>query len=380
MAEVFDCIVVGVGGIGSAAFWRLAERGRKILGLEQFGVAHNRGSSHGETRIIRRAYFEHPDYVPLVNRSFELWADLEQRSGKQLYRETGLVLGGRAECEAVAGTQAAAERHGLSLDVLSPDDANDRFPGFRFYPEEIALFEPKAGVLAVEKCVAAAIDAGRQLGGELHTDEAVIDWTVTNDVVRVETNRGKYEAARLILTAGPWAGDVLRRAGFTLNVVRKVLQWHPVLSSGYNIDRGAPTFYFESELGSFYGMPSLDGREIKLAQHSGGTAVTDPLTVDRELHESDRKPVRAFVERSLRQVGAEPNRHAVCMYTKSADGHFIVDTHPAGSQVALCCGLSGHGFKFAPVLGEILADLVLDGTTNQPAAFLGRQRTGLQSG
>lgn len=384
---VFDCIVLGVGGFGSGALYHLARRGVRALGIERFGVAHDRGSSHGQTRIIRKAYFEHPDYVPLLHRAYQLWHELERASGRQLLHQVGLFIAGTSNCESVSGTLLAARVHELPVDRLSPAQARLRFPGFHFGDHFEVVFEPHAGYLEVENCVAAHIESAVRLGAVLHTGETVLAWVSDGRAVRVTTDRAEYSAASLVITAGPWAAQVLDSsatrpsagaAGAStwndwLRVVRKPVFWFPA-DSAYDVSSGNSTFFFETAVGQFYGFPRLDGHTIKVAEHTQGDAVADPLTVDRGEHPADLARVREFLREHLPGIRPEPVRHSVCMYTRAPDGHFCVDRHPEHPNVVLGAGFSGHGFKFTTVLGEALADLALEGRTNLPIDFLSPAR------
>ncbi len=382
MTETYDTIVLGVGGFGGGTLYHLARRGVRVLGIERFSVAHDRGSSHGETRIIRKAYFEHPDYVPLLHRAYDLWHDLERETGRRLVHPVGLFIAGAPNCESVAGTVLAAERHKLPIERLSPATARPRFPGFEFDDEFEIVFEPQAGYLEVEKCVAAHVEAAVRHGAVLRTNETVAGWKSDGCRVLVKTDKGEYAAASLVITAGPWAGEVLRGCaagsgmvnwGNLLRVVRKPVFWFAA-GPGYDAATGTPTFFFETAAGQFYGFPRIDGRMLKVAEHTGGDAVSDPLAVDRTQHADDLDRLRTFLRGHLPGIGAAPERHSVCMYTKTPDSHFCIDRHPQWGNVAVGAGFSGHGFKFTTVLGEALADLALAGTTSLPVGFLSVKR------
>jgi sarcosine oxidase len=374
VAASYDCIVLGVGGFGSAAVYHLARRGVRVLGIEQFTAAHDRGSSHGGTRIIRRAYFEHPDYVPLVDRAYGLWHELAEATGRHLYTPTGLVLAGPPLCEAVKGTRGATREHGLNIHELPLQEARARFPVFQFLDNQVVFYEHDAGYLDVERCVQAHIDAAHAAGADVHFQETAREWTASPDSVTVTTDRATYLANSLIVTAGAWTSRVLADRALPLVVRRKVQFWHPVLPGHIAAHRGSPVFYFELPHGSFYGFPCVDGAMVKVAEHSGGLVVDDPSQVDRGCHEADVAPVREFLRAVLPHVESEPRRHSVCMYTMSPDGHFIVDRHPVHQNVVVAAGFSGHGFKFTPVIGQALADIAMDGRTELPIAFLGLQR------
>lgn len=376
MAETCDCIVLGLGAMGSAALDHVARRGARVIGIEQFTAAHDRGSSHGQTRMIRRAYFEHPDYVPLVDRAFQHWFALQQELGRTLYQPTGLVVSGSAAGEVVPGTLTAARQHQLPIRELTSDECARRFPQFRFPVDDTVVFEEDCGFLFVEDCVQAQIDRAVAAGATASFEETVREWTSHNGTIRVVTSRGAYEADRLIITAGAWASRVLGELGLSLQVRRKVQFWFPVAEDGVAAHRTSPSFIFERPDAAFYGFPSIDERTVKVAEHTGGRVVDDPSALDRNFDEGDLGPVRRFLELCLPHLGTEPERHSVCMYTMSPDGHFLVDRHPLHQNVVLAAGFSGHGFKFAPVMGEALADLALTGETDLPIEFLRLGRLG----
>lgn len=375
MSQSFDAIVVGTGGFGSGCLYHLARRGAKVLGLDRFPPAHDRGSSHGETRIIRQAYFEHPDYVPLLLRAYDLWRELERESGRELMRLCGLLICGPLDGEAVPGARLAATLHALDLEDVPAEVFARRFPGFRLADGHEAVFEPQAGFLFVEDCVRTHLDLARRHGAELRTEEVVLEWRPARTEVRVVTDRGEYAAGKLIVTAGAWSAELLGNAP-ALRVLRKAVLWFPVRRDCYDLDRRGCGFFFEQEHGAFYGFPSTDGRHIKAAEHTGGELVNDPLRVDRELRPADVEPVERFLANTMPDVSPIPARHSICLYTMSPDGHFLVDRHPEFPQVAFGAGFSGHGFKFTSVLGEALADLALDGQTELPIGFLSPRRLG----
>jgi len=374
-----EVLVLGCGGVGSAALMHLAQRGVRVLGLDRFPPAHARGSSHGRTRMIRQAYFEHPDYVPLVLRAYELWAELEATTGRKLYEETGLLeLGPPASAGGIVvpGVLASAALHGLAVDELSAAECERRFPGFRVPESMVGVFERRAGFLHVEASVQAHLDEAVRHGAELRCDEAVRSWRVepatsgTKPHVVVETDRGRYEAARLIITAGAWAGELLADLGVPLVVRRKPQYWFQPNTDDYRLDRGAPAFLYETIDGVFYGFPVFGPEGLKCAEHSGGRTLTNPLENPSAIDQEDLARVAGFLQTHLPGISQTLNDHAACMYTMSPDENFLVDRHPAYQNVVFAAGLSGHGFKFTSVLGEALADLALEGASELPIGFL----------
>lgn len=379
MSRTYDCIVLGVGGFGSSTLFHLAERGLKVLGIDRFGIAHDRGSSHGETRIIRKAYFEHPNYVPLLHRSYDEWRRLESISGKKLMHLCGLMSAGEEHSAVIAGVRQAAREHNLPLEELDLNEARTRFPGMRFRDNMEVVFEANAGFVEVENCVSAYIAAACQLGAELAFNVPVIAWESTGTTVRVHTTNDTFEAASLIITAGAWTSQILSELGLPLVVRRKLMFWHRRNSSTYNIDQGHPGFFYEfsNQLGQtseIYGIPSLDGQSLKIGDHTGGESVDDPLAVDRGVHPEDSAAIESFIPEFMPDLETSPLRHSVCMYTNTPDGHFIIDHHPDYSNVVLAAGFSGHGFKFVSGIGGALAEMAIDGTTTQPVDFLSLSR------
>jgi len=376
----YDAIVLGAGAIGSAALSALARRGARVLGIERFGPAHDRGSSHGRTRMIRQAYFEHPDYVPLVLRSYELWRELEARRGEQLFFESGLLEIGPADGAVVPGVIRSASEHKLEVEEVNAAEVSRRWPGFRVPAGMTGVYEPRAGYLRVEACVRAQLTDATATGAELHTEETVVDCQATAGEITVVTDRGRYATKKLVITAGAWASDWLRELNIAFQVRRKPQFWFATNSPNYRADAHTPAFLYETPGGVFYGFPEIDTGEIKVSEHSGGQVVADPLTVNRAVDPADQRRVGDFIAACLPGVSQRMTHHAVCMYTMSPDEHFVVDRHPADQRIAFVAGLSGHGFKFAPVLGEALADLTLEGRSDLPIGFLNCQRATLRTG
>ena len=372
----FDVVVAGAGGMGTAAAAHLARRGASVLALDRFPVGHARGSSHGQTRLIRLAYFEHPDYVPLLRRSRELWRELERETGEDLFMETGLVSAGPADGEVVAGVLRSATTHGLDVERLSAAEALARWPALAMPAEWSAVFEAQAGWLAVEACVAAHAALAAAHGAVFEHGAGVRDWRLEGDGVVVETDRETIAAGRLVLCPGPWAGDLLRLAAPSFTVLRKSLFWYDPAAGCLGPDAAAalPCFAFDTPTGFFYGFPRIDGRGIKVAEHTGGQPVSDPLHVDRRIDPGEQSRIEGWLAAHLPGVGRRRTAHEVCLYTMSPDGHFLVGLHPHDPQVALAAGFSGHGFKFASLIGEVLADLALDGRTEHPIGFLAPTR------
>lgn len=368
-----DVIVLGVGAMGSAACWQLALRGLRVLGIEQFDLAHERGSSHGQTRIIRQAYFEHPDYAPLLVRSYALWTQIEQQTQTALFERCGLLLAGIPDGEVIRGVQRTMQQHPLGVETLSNAACTARFPHLRVGEELTAMYEADAGYLRVEECVSAMARLALRHGATILSGQQVRGWSAHDGGVCVELEHGTVEAGALVITAGAWAARQARLLGAPLTVLRKPQLWFDGEATS-GIAR-SPVFAFDLPEGFFYGFPSLEG-EMKIAMHSGGDVVDDPDQVDRTLHPADAAPVRAFILAHLPSVPPFVKRYSVCMYTMTPDRHFIIDIHPQHRCVALACGLSGHGFKFAPLVGQLLAETVMSGVAPAGAGLFTLSRFG----
>jgi sarcosine oxidase len=371
----FDVIVAGAGGMGTAAAAHLARRGRSVLALDRFPPGHGRGSSHGQTRLIRLAYFEHPDYVPLLRRARELWRALEHETGTPLLTECGLLSSGPADGDVITGTMRSARDHGLAVERMPAHEAMARWPAFRMPVGWESVFEREAGHLAVEACVRAHAEVAARHGVVIEADHDIRGWRVEGGAVIVETSRESISAGRLVLCPGPWAADLVRLPAIPFTVLRKSLFWYRSTAGLSPADATSlPAFAFDTPRGFFYGFPALDARGLKLAEHTGGRVVTDPLHVDRAIDAAEQATIEGWLADHLPGVGHARTAHEVCLYTMSPDHNFVVGLHPEHPQVAVAAGFSGHGFKFASVIGEVLADLALTGTTPQPVGFLSPQR------
>jgi len=372
---LYDVIVLGLGGMGSAAAAHLARRGRRVLGLERFGPAHDQGSSHGRSRIIREAYFEHPAYVPLIRRAYELWEEVEQASGTLLLLVTGGILLGTPESSMIRGARESVRVHGLAHEVLGPAEVRRRFPVFAPDDAMVGLLEPRAGVLFPEEAVLAHLRVAARAGAELHHEEPVLEWIASPHGVEVQTARSRYEAGALVITAGPWAPQVLAELHLPLTVERQVTAWFRPVDLAAAFDAGrCPVHIWQVGDRSFYGFPLLGDGGVKISEHQTGHP-TSPEDIRREIAPVEIEDLRRdFIARYMPAANGELVDAGTCMYTMTPDGHFIIDLHPHHTNVVVACGFSGHGFKFASLVGEILADLALDGRTTHDISLFSAAR------
>ena len=365
----YDAIVIGVGGMGSATLYHLARRGWKVLGLEQFDIPHEMGSSHGYSRMIRYTLQEHPSYVPLVRRAYELWHQLENASRERLLVTTGSIRAGHAESEYLLGAVAACEEHSIPYEVLTGTETNRRFPGYRFDQDIAAVYQADGGFLLPERCIVNHANAALEAGAEVHGRERVLDWAPLGEGVIVHTSRGSYQAGRLVITAGPWASKIAPGLAEVAVAERQVLGWfQPERPDLFRTDT-FPVFGMFVEEGRFYGFPvyGVPGFKVGRSHHLHQTV--DPDQLDRDIYDEDEAVLRKFVERYFPSAAGPALSLKTCMFTNSPDGHFIIDLHPEFPQVSLASGFSGHGFKFASVIGEIMADLAMFGETTHDLAL-----------
>lgn len=374
----YDVIVLGLGAMGSAALFHLGKRGARVLGVDPYPLGHDHGSSHGETRVIRLAYFEHESYVPLLRRAYQLWSELEAESGATLYHPCGVLQVGPADGEIIPGLDRAAQHHGLPLLSLSRAEVARRFPGFGVPSGHEVRLEEQAGILRVEAAVRAHGQRAEAHGAELRLGHFASQLAFTDDGVRLLVGDEVVQAQRLVLTAGPWAPALLADLGVPLQILRKASVWVQPQQPHYGLHQGAPAFLYETPDGVYYGLPAVSERGMKVAEHSGGAVLTAPLPPSgpergAPTAEEEARPL-AFAARHLPGLGDRVGHRALCMYTMTPDQHFLIDRHPTHAPLIFAAGFSGHGFKFAPVIGEALAELTLDGGTRQPIGFLGLSR------
>jgi len=376
---VYDVIVAGIGGMGSAAAWQLARRGKRVLGLEQFDIPHAMGSSHGVTRIIRLPYHESPDYVPLLRRAYELWRDLEKTSASELLVITGSIDASREALQPFQGALESAQAHGIDHQILSGSEVNARFPGYRLPDDFAALYQPQGGFVASERAIVAHVIAAQRLGAEIHAREKLLHWEARpgGEGVIVTTAHSRYEAASLILTCGAWMADVVPVLKDKAVPERQVLAWLQPHQPELFTPARFPVFNIQVDEGRFYGLPVYEVPGIKFGRyhHLGESGPVDVLR--RPPDGRDESLLRAFAEKYF-PLGAGPVMALRdCYFTNMPDEHFVIDLHPQHPQVVLASPCSGHGYKFCSVIGEILADLAgTDRRTRHEIGFLGLERLG----
>jgi len=361
----FDVAVVGLGVMGSAALAALARRGLRVVGIDRFVPGHDRGSSHGATRIIRLGYFEHPSYVPLLRAAYPLWRALEERSGVSLLTITGIVEIGAPASDLVAGTLGASRLHGLAHEILDAGALMRRFPAFRVPEDFIGVFQPDGGFVRAEPALEALLADAREAGAELRLEERVLAVVPDGAGARVVTERGTIAAGRVVVAAGPWVTSLIDEIPLPVRVTRQVLGWFEPIDKAQAalFEPGRfPVFLLQNPDGIFYGFPIDGSAGVKVASHSAGETV-DPDRHDRDISHRDETTIRAALRAHLPGADGRLNAAKTCLYTTTPDGDFILDRLPAHPQIVVASPCSGHGFKFAPVIGEILADLAVAGTT-----------------
>jgi sarcosine oxidase len=365
----YDVIVVGVGGMGSAAVYQLAHRGLRVLGLEQFDIPHDQGSSHGTNRIIRLAYWEHPSYVPLLRRAYELWREIEHLSAERLLLITGSIDAGPRDSATIRGSLLSCELHHLHHETLDANALHQRFPGYRLPPDMVGVYQPDGGFVMSERAIIAYVNAAHEAGAEIHAREAVLAWEPDGSGVRVRTSRETYTASKLVLTAGPWASKLVPALARLAVPERQVLIWtRPLRPERFRLDT-FPVFNMEAPVGRFYGFPEYGVPGFKFGKYHHRDETTDADRVDRGIYPEDEAVLREGIRLYFPDADGPTLALKTCLFTNSPDEHFILDVHPEYPQVSIAAGFSGHGFKFASVVGEIMADLATDGRSRWDLAL-----------
>ena len=360
----YDAIVIGVGGMGSSTLYHLARRGLKVLGLEQFEIPHELGSSHGYSRMIRYTLQEHPSYVPLVKRAYELWHELEQNINETLVVTTGSVRAGPPDSDFYRGAIESCDLHQIPYEILNNTEVNRRFPGYQLPDDISSVYQPDGGFVLPEMCIVGHAQAAEEAGATIHTGETVLGWEIQNDSVSIRTNREVYSAARLVVTAGAWAAKLVPNVATYAIPERQVLGWfQPERPELFTPER-FPVFGIWTEEGRYYGFPNYSVPGFKIGKSHHLFQKVDPDTMDREVRPEDEEVLRRFTSRYFPLAAGELLDRKTCIYTNTPDEQFMIGVLPDQPQVSVAAGFSGHGFKFASVIGEIMADLAQNGVTN----------------
>lgn len=373
-ANTFDIIVVGLGAMGSATLYQLSRRGLRVLGLEAFQAGHLLGSSHGETRVIRLAYFEHPSYVPLLRRAYALWHELEQESDEDLLRIIGGLMIGAPESDLVSGSRASAELHGLEHELLGAEEVRERYPALQLADDEVGLWEPTAGYLRPERCIETFMRLAVGRGAEARYASPVRTWKADAGSVEIETDAERYVAGSVVFVCGARMSNVLGVRIPPIQAERIPIFWMEPRQPDLFAPGRLPIYMWEVGRNDlFYGFPHVDWPGVKVGRHHSGE-FCDPDTVDRTANDRDERRLRQVLEQRIPALNGRVVKGLVCLYENSPDGHFVIDQLPDQPNVVYAAGFSGHGFKFASVVGETLADLVTRGTATPDADFLRARR------
>lgn len=369
--------------MGAATCYRLAERGYKVLGLEQFDIPHTQGSHAGQSRIIRKAYFEHPDYVPLLERAYRNWQQLEVQTGKQVYFKTGLLYHGPSHHPVMKGVKEAALLHSIELNELTHEQASGRYKQFNIPPDFNTIYEPEAGFIRPEMAITLYKEEAIKKGADIHVSEPVLEWEKEKDEIKVVTEKDVYYAKKLVITAGAWTGKMITQLTNELKITRQVIVWVKPANEELFLSSRFPCWLLADDKrpGALYGFPFLDKQNfgepegLKFAWHYAADE-TDPDNVNREITADEIYQLIQHVSEYIPAVAdAEIAATKTCLYANSPDENFIIDHLPGyDDDVTIACGFSGHGFKFVSVVGEIIADLAMDGKTGLPIDFLRLKR------
>lgn len=378
--EIYDVVVIGLGSVGSAACYYLAQEGIKVLGLEQFGLTHENGSHAGQTRIYRKAYFEHPDYVPLLERCYRNWNDLEQVAEAKILTRCGLAYIGPRQGELVSGVLNSSAQYDIPIDSNRENNI-ERFPQFKVPSNSEFIFEENAGFVQPERAILAYCGLALQHGAQLMIKTPVKSWEQKNDYLILDTNNQKFKARKVIFTSGAWTSGLLPEMSHLLKVSRQVIAWfRPSEPTELKPDYfPAWTIEDTDQASIYYGFPYISGdffgppEGLKLGYHLPGQ-VTEPDSVNREVSEDDLQRLRDLLKKYFRAENFEFVAGKTCLYTNSPDGHFIIDELPENPNIVMAAGFSGHGFKFASGVGEVLKDMTLGGTVTDEIGFLGLSR------
>jgi len=374
--EKYDVIVVGAGSVGMAAGYELAKKGARTLLLDAFDPPHTMGSHHGDTRIIRHAYGEGVQYVPLALRAQALWEEMASLSGMTLFVRTGVLGAGPLGNPFLEEMQVSAKEFSLPLEILSAEEINERWRGMNLPGNFYGCYEPEAGVLYSERCITAYRELATRLGAVLLPNTRVTDVKVEPNHVTVTTDQGSFQSEKLLVSAGAWNPALLQSLGLQLPLVptRKTVAWFAADEQLYGAEK-YPAFIFQLQDSSYYGFPSIDGTGVKIGRHDGGQPI-NPDQLDRTFgtYPSDEEDVRSFLEAYMPQAAGPLQQGRVCIYTLTPDEHFVIDRHPEYEHIVITAGFSGHGFKFASAIGESVSQLLTEGKSTHDLSLFSLKR------
>lgn len=357
-----DVAVIGLGSMGSFAFWQLAKLGVDVIGFERYQPGHDQGAGHGETRIFRTAYGEGVEYVPLLQAARELWRQLEAESDTELYIENGGTMFGAKDDPFIQTVQESVNQFNLPHKVMEAEKARKEYPQISFQENQVAVFENLAGFVKPELAIQTAVARGEQLGGRSFTNTEVTKIESDENGVTIFSHDKTYRVKHVIVSSGGWTSSLVPQAKLPVQLERQVLVWYNTKNPEKFSSSKFPIFSRMKDGIGFYGFPSIDGETVKVALHHGGEFINHPNEVDRDIHESDLAPVTELVKEYLPDLIPEPVKAKTCFYTNTPDEHFILGPVPNESNITLLGPMAGHGFKFAPIMGKIAAQLAIGET------------------
>ncbi len=371
----YDVVVVGLGAMGSAALYALAQRGRKVIGIERFEPGHALGSSYGESRMIRMAYYEDPVYVPLLRLAYEAWGRLESHTGEHILTITGILEAGIKDSALVEGSLRSAREHDIPHEMLLPAEVNKRFPAFSIPPDWHCVFQPDAGILQPEKAINLFVKSARDLGATVALGTRVKSVLPVGDHVEVQLESGEtLEAGSAVVAAGPWIQDLVPGLRSHMTLTRQPLMWFEPRSRQLVRPASMPVFFFHTPDDLIYGFPDFLGSGVKIGTHLSCGELTNADAVRAEVSDEEKAHFGRMMDRFIPAGAGRARQTHVCIYTRSSDAHFVLGLHPGASQIVVASPCSGHGFKFAGIFGEILADLAMTRATDKPIDFFGPKR------
>ena len=360
----YDAVVIGVGGMGSSTLFQLAKRGWKVLGLDKYDIPNALGSSHGSTRIIRLAYHEHPSYIPLMHRAYDLWRELEVTINEKLLFTTGSISCGYEGSSMFSGTRYACDLHNIPYEILNARETNKRFPGCSFDNNILSVYQPNGGFLRADKCISAYLSLASDLGAEIHAREPLQTWKSHENGIEITTPNGIYNTSRLIICAGSWASKLVPELEPYIKPERQVVGRFQTHSPETFRLGNFPVFQLEVNEGRFYGFPSYETPGIKIGKYHHLFQQVDPDNMNREINQEDQNVLKECLIKYFPTASGSVLSLETCLFTNTPDEHFLIGLHPNDPNVSIAAGFSGHGFKFCSLIGEVLSDLAQGGTTS----------------